>query len=244
MAIEKIQLPNGQAVEISEWLHWPLFSTVEGQGGIGSGSDPLGLGNGAAINLRLFSYIVGQQIPRAGTVTARAANESDTNQVIAGKMGYDEAFLCYAITPEFFALTDGTAFPTLPNSKESVAPALTAGNIRRLQRDCVFSLVIGAKITKPQARAPMPYFNQGVGAVASSPGGSGLTTPPNTTLMDYGTSGSISPRNQRLYNLPVLIDSDRAMYGKIESPGGTISGLSQNWRMRWYLDGLKRRPVA
>lgn len=242
MAIEKIQLPNGQTVEISEWLHWPLFSTCEGAGGVNPVA-PLGLGDGASINLSLFTYTIGQQVPVTAGVTPRMANESDTNQTVSARMNYDEAFICFSVTYEPFALTGSTPILQLPDNTDGVSPALTGTNLRRLQRDTMFELTVGAKISKPQIRAPLAYFGQGVGAVAYGPGDA-LVSPPATINMDYGTAGPVSPRNQRAYNLPVFIQSDRVMKGKFHSTNGPIIGLSQSWRLRFILDGIKRRAVA
>lgn len=244
MAIEKIQLPNGETVNISEWLHWPQYSTCEGAGGLNAAA-PLNLGDGANINLDIFTYTVGQQVPRTAGITSRMANESDTNQNVGARMNYDEAFLCYSITYEIFALEgdDGTTVPGLPNNVQGAAPAFIGTNLRRLQRDTLFELRVGAKISKPQARAPLSYFGQGVGATAAGPG-TELIAPPQTINMDYGTGGPVSPRNQRSFTLPVYVHSDRVMKGKFYSPDGIITGLNQSWRMRWILDGLKKRPIA
>lgn len=250
MAIEKITLPNGEVYEINEWIHWPQFTTLEAEGGVGAALDPLGLGNGVSVNLDVFTYQVSQQVPRSGAILARQATESDTNQVVGSRMNYDEAFLCYSTTYEIFALEtaadptgNGPVMPTLPNNVQGAGPAFIGSNLRRLQRDCIFSLRVGAGISKPQLRAPLSYFGQGIGATAFGPGDA-LVAPPVTINMDYGTGGAISPRNQRAYVLPVFIASDRVMKGTFWSPDGTIEGVSQSYRMRWYLDGLKRRPIA
>jgi hypothetical protein len=245
VAIQTIKLPDGRTVEISEWLHWPIFSTVEGQGGINAGADPLGLGNGAAIDLRLFSYVVGARIPQAGAPATgvRTSTESDTNQVARGRINQDEAFLCFSMTYEMFALDDDSAIPGLPNNIQSVEPALVGTNLRRLQRDCMFELFVGARISKPQARAPLSYYGQGLGAPAWG-SGDALALGAQTLNLNYGTAGNPTPSNQRRWQLPVYIHSDRVMNAKLTSPVGQVVGLSQDWSFRGYLDGLKKRPVA
>lgn len=246
MAIEKITLPNGEVYQLNEWIHWPVFSTMEAEGGVGAAADPLGLGNGVAVNLDMFTYQVSQKVPRAGAIPPRDATVSDTNQVVGSRMNYDEALLCYSVTYEVFALETnggGTPLPTLPFNFQSASPAFIGSNLRRLQRDCLFELRVGAGISKPQIRAPLSYFGQGIGATAFGPGDA-LAAPPATINMDYGTGGAISPRNQRAFVLPVFIASDRVMKGKFWSPDGTIEGVNQSYRMRWYLDGLKKRPIA
>src|SRR5574338_1099852 len=245
MAIEKIKLPDGRTVELSEWLHWPQFSTIEGQGGLNAGTDPLGLGNGASINLKLFGYVVGQSIPQAGTPSSgkRIATESDTNQVARTRINQDEAYLAFSMTYEIFALDDDSAIPGLTNTYQAVEPILTGTNLRRLQRDAMFELYVGARITKPQVRAPLSYFGQGVGAPAWG-SGDALNLGASTVALGYGTAGYVSPANQRRWQLPVYVHSDRVMYAGLWTPVGQVVGLSQDWRFRGYMDGLKRRPVA
>ena len=250
MAIEKITLPNGEVYTLNEWIHWPQYSSFEAEGAVGAALDPLGLGNGVSVNIDLFTYQVSQQVPRAGAIAPRPARTTDTNQVVGSRMNYDEAFLCYSATYEIFALETesqpegrGTMMPTVPNAFQSQGPAFIGTNLRRLQRDCLFELRVGAGISKPQLRAPLSYFGQGVGATAYGPGDA-LSAPPDSIHMDYGTAGCVSPNNQRRYVLPVYIHSDRVMRGKFWSPDGPIVGVNQSYRMRWYLDGMKKRPVA
>ena len=65
-----------------------------------------------------------------------------------------------------------------------------------------------------------------------------------TTAFSYGTGGKMSASNQRRFQLPIYIASDRVFYLEARSFPGAISDLSQDVRMRFHLDGLKRRPVA
>lgn len=257
MAIKTIQLPDGSRVEINEWLHWPLYSVGEGQGAINAAADPQNLGNGAAIDMRLFSYVPGGQIPQAGIVPGgpRNATRSDTNQVARSRINHDEAALAFSMTYEMFSIDDaadegeagnGTLIPGPPGNVQGARPAFTGTNLRRMQRDVMLDLLVGAGIKKPQARAPLAYYGQGIGAPAWG-SGDALTTPigaVTTTNLNYGTGGPVSPHNQRRWNLPIYIHSDRVMYARLHSPVGQIVGLNQSWRMRIWIDGLKRRPVA
>jgi hypothetical protein len=222
MAIKKIHLPDGEEVVIDEWLHYQQFSTIE-------------FAAGSQINLRAFTYVQGQVVPQQGLVP-RNATESDTNQVAKTRMNHDEAYLCYAITWEAFALSsaESETFTLAP------APAMLSQNVRRLQRDVVLSLVVGANIKKPQARAPFSRYGQSVGAPAY-PSSQALTA---ATAFSYGTGGKMSASNQRRFQLPVYIASDRVFYVEVRSFPGAITDLSQAVRLRIYLDGLKRRPVA
>lgn len=228
MAIKDIVLPNGEHIVIDEWLHYPIFSTVEWA----AASNP---------NLRAFSYTRGQNVPQVG-LTARIANEMDTNQVVKNRMNHDEAFVCYAITYEPFALSNSTVAISQTTYVDAPAPVVLSTNLDRLRRDLMVELIIGAGITKPQVRCPFSYLRQGVGAVAWGTGDSlnaGLTHRPS-----YGTGGHIHSQNERRFTLPILIESDRTMFMRLFSPFGAIAGLTQDMRLRMYLDGLKRRPIG
>lgn len=226
MAIKKVHLPDGSEVVIDEWLHWPQFSTVEFAGGV-------------ALNLRAFTYVTGQRVPQQGAVAGgpRTATEVDTNQVARARINHDEAYLAYSITYEHFALTDAVlAGPIL----QAPAPALLSQNLRRLQRDVVVEFVVGAGIDKPQFRAPFAWIGQGPGAPAYTSGDAVVAG----TNFTYGTAGCPSPKDQRRWQLPIYVQSDRVLYVQMTSFPGAIADLTQDVRIRWYLDGLKRRPVA
>ena len=243
MAIQRIKLPDGRELAIDEWLHWPMYSTVQGEGGIDADLDPLNLGNGAKVALRLFSYVVGANIPQTGGLPRRSATDSDTNQVARSKLNHDEAFLAFSMTYEISALDDDTTIPGLSNSRGAVAPIFTGGNLKRMQRDCLYELFVGAGISKPQARAPLSYYGQGIGSPAWG-SGDVLNTGAGQIALSYGTAGYVSPLNQRRWQLPIYIGPDQVMYAKLYSPNGSIQGLSQDWQFKGYLDGLKRRAVA
>jgi len=232
MAIKKVHLPDGSDVVIDEWLHWPTFSTIEFAAGV-------------ALNLRAFTYVQGQNVPQQGVVPSgpRTATETDTNQVSRTRMNHDEAYLVYAITYEHFALSDALIpgkDPGDPSILLAPAPVLLSQNLRRLQRDCVIELLVGAGIRKPQFRAPFAWVGQSAGAPAYA---SGDQVAPNVAF-SYGTGGQVCAKNQRSLQLPIFIQSDRVMFLTMRSEYGAITDLTQDVRLRWYLDGLKRRPVA
>jgi hypothetical protein len=228
MAIKKVHLPDGSDVVIDEWLHWPTFSTIEFAAGV-------------ALNLRAFTYVQGQQVPRQGNIAPRTATESDTNQVARTRMNHDEAYLVYSVTYEHFALSDASIPQEEPPALlQAAAPALLSTNLRRLQRDCVVELIVGAGIRKPQFRAPFGWIGQSAGAPAYTSGDQVTAT----TVFSYGTGGEICAKNQRSFQLPIFIQSDRVMFLQVRAEYGAITDLTQDVRLRWYLDGLKRRPVA
>jgi hypothetical protein len=229
MAINKVQLPDGTEVVIDEWLHYPLFSTIQ----IGS----LG-GNGDSTNLRAFSYVQGMRVPSTTNVTGgtRLADARDTNMVKRGGLNYDEAFILYAITYETFALTANAETPPVA----APAPVFTAENVKRLQRDLLVELIVGAQQQKPQLRSPFSFIGQSAGTKSFS----STNTVGLGQAFSMGTGGGIDARNQRRLELPIYIESQQVAFMKVSSPSGPITGLDQQVRLRWYWDGLKRRPVA
>jgi hypothetical protein len=231
MAIKEIRLPDGRNVVIDEWLHWPLYSTVE-------------FAKDAGVQLRAFSYVRGQRVPSNGLAT-RLATQSDTNMSQRQMMSYDESFVMYAITYEAFAIS--VTDPVTQECGEDTItvasnPALQGANLRRLQRDLEIELILGAGQTKPQLRYTFSYLPQSVGAEAYS-----NDAPSATNTVSYGTAGGIKPANQRRLELPINIESERQMYLKVFTPfgkvGGTSPDLPQDIRLRFWLDGMKRRPV-
>jgi hypothetical protein len=257
MAIKTIKLPTGEEIAVDEWLHWPIYSTLIGQGNATINGTP---NMGVNINLFAFSYVVSDRIPVAGQPVnvdnpgqPFYARTSDTNQVVRGKINHDEAIVIFSVTHELFALNHDAPFgdPQAPNVM-ATAPMFTGTNLRRMQMDCMMAMYVGSNINKPQIQAPFTYYSQGMGAVGYGsgdalavnfvPDGGGA----NVTELAYngGTAGYISPRNQRRYQLPVYVHSDRTIKVKLWTPRGPIVGLDQSWRMRIWLDGLKRRPIG
>ena len=238
MAINQLRLPNGGVFKIEEWLHWPLFSTVEGAAG-------------APVDLRAFSYIIGQRVPQAGAISTgpRQATIADTNQVVRSKINHDEAFILFSLTYEHWALegsnNQDSIFTAPPLDDAAVAPILRGTNLRLMQRDMIVSLLVGAGITKPAARSPMSFIGQGIGAVAWGSGDALTIANGGATSLNlnYGTGGPIGPSNQRRFVMPVMISPDRTMALTLKTPAGALL-VDQDWRLKWYLDGLKRRPVA
>jgi hypothetical protein len=230
MAIQALRLPNGEELQFDEWSDWPRYSTVD-----------VAAAQAGVMNLKAFSYVVGQRVTATAGVAARQGTISDTNQIAKKRMNHDEAFLAYSWTYEIFATSSDT-----DDISFAVAPIFLSENLRRLQRDVVMSLVVGAQIQKPQARSPLSWIGQGPG----TPGfGTGSAVAPNVSV-SHGTGGRPTPANQRSWQLPVHIESDRVYYVEVRgwrSPtGGTpaLDAVTQDFRMKIYLAGLHRRPIA
>lgn len=219
-----IRLPGGEELVLSEWLHQPLFSTIE-------------FGAADPVNLYAFNYVKGQRVSHSVGVAPRQANESDTNVVKRKGMAQDEAMVVFSCTFEHFAIN-----PQAPTALAQ--PVLSSDNLKRLQRSTVVALTVGAGIKKPQLGIPFEFLGQSIGTEAFV---SGVA---NTT--NYGTAGRLYAENQRLLKLPTYIGGygDTQTAGnsmkfewRFYAPNGAIPGLDQSVRLRFVLDGLKKRPV-
>lgn len=232
-SLNKIRLPDGQELAISEWLHWPLYSTIEFRG-----SD--------AVNLDAFSYSEGAVVPHSNALAARQATKSDTNMVRPGKINQDEAQVVFAITYEVFGLT--SVVSQSPAGLVAPLPTVSANALRSLQSALVVELKVGANIKKPQVGVPFAFIGQGVGPTMYASG--------DLTNLHTATGGCPTPRNQRQLNLPVYIGgfgenakpgNSMAFFLRTRSPSGPPlsagDDIQQDFRLRWYLDGLKKRPA-
>jgi hypothetical protein len=239
MTIDTFKMPDGSVFRIEEWLHWPLFSTVEGAAG-------------APVDLYAFSYVVGMQVPQAGAISTgrRNATQSDTNQVVRNKLNHDEAMIVFSTTYEVWAIegsnNQDSVYLNPPLDDEAVAPILSGTNHALMKRDMLLELFVGSNITKPMFQAPLAYVGQGIGAYATGSGDALTIANGGATALNlnYGTGGQLGPKdNQRLLNMPILISSDRTIKVRLRTPAGALL-VDQDWRFRVYLDGMKRRPVA
>jgi hypothetical protein len=226
MAIRDIRLWDGSQLKLDEWVHFPSFSTME----IAAASSP---------DLRVFNYVTGNTVT-SNLAVKRAATDADTNWTTKSRTNFDEAFVVYGVTYEIFGLTDATE-RTVGQGSPAPAPMVTRQNVMRLQRDCTLELFYGAGQSKPQLRQTFSRIPQSVGAVAH---GTSFGVVVNTAVVrDIGTGGAVSPKNQWLLALPIFMESDRNFYLRFKSYRA-IADLDQDIRLRFYLDGMKRRPVA
>lgn len=225
-SLNQVRLTDGTVVEISEWLHWPLYSTAD-------------FGSADAVNVTLFSYVVGQPVAKTNTPAQREANGRDTNMVRKGKMNQDEAFIVMSLFWEPYALSSDTSEPT-----QAPAPLMSAANLRRLQTALTYELVIGAGTKKADIELTHSMIPQSVGPRYSIAGDSAGTY--------VGTASECDPGAQYVLNLPVPIGGtgERALPGnsrtfklRVRSYNGAVSGLTQNFSGRFWLDGLRQRPA-
>jgi hypothetical protein len=236
MAIKEIRLPDSTVISIDESLHWPAFSTFE--------ANKL-----AAVDLLLLSYVVGQRIPATTPLPvtgARQATITDTNWNARSRVNHDEAYLWYAMTWEIFSLENNQAFANEPFDLAATGPIMRGVNVHCLQRDMMLDLLVGAGIDKPQATAPLEYYGQGIGACAYGSGDALVISQGAATALelDYGTGGPVSPKNQRVWSLPIFVEPDRVTKVHVHTPVGPVVGLDQDYMFRVYLDGIKTRPIG
>lgn len=229
-SLNKVMLADGRSVSIAEWYHQPVYSTLE-------------FDSAASVNLYCFNYTPGQNVSQSG-LAARTATEQDTNVTKRKAMNQDEALIVMAITYEGFALDTEN-----DNSGNVVAPQpmLSGTDLRRLQYEGVFELYVGLT-KKPQYGIPLAWLSQSIGTKAfASPVGT------TTVRIDYGTAGDLSAENQELLVLPIYIGGfgqharpGNSMFfqGRFyNAKGGAFTGLRQDVRLRFWLDGLKKRPA-
>lgn len=232
MAIREIRLPDGTNLKLDEWVHYPVFSTIE-------------FAARTKLSLKAFSYTVGQQIPSQG-LPKRQADEGDTNQVVRGRTNADEALVVYSLTYETFGLSDAATSPAVYPAVApfaAVAPATSRHNLLSIQRSMLVELFVGANINKPQLRVPMSRIAQSIGPMfhGTTLATFGLT--PALGGTDLGTAGRLSANNQWRLEIPIYIESDRVFNVRFSTPEA-LADLNQDLRLRVFLDGMKRRPVA
>lgn len=235
-SFNRIQMADGSEFSLAEWYHQPRFSTIE-------------FAQDAAVSLRCFNYTNGQRVSSVG-LSRRNATERDTNVVRRNAMNQDEALLCFSLHFEIFALTPVSTSES-PARVSALAPLITSDNLRRLQRDCLMELFVGAGIKKPQWISPFAYLGQSMGVRAWASGFQGdgdAGIGPN-----YGTAGDLHALNQQQFSLPIYIGGfgDQArpgnsttFYGQFRN-GRTrvVEGLNQDIRIIVNADGLLKRPA-
>jgi hypothetical protein len=236
--VREIVLPNGQKFVPSDWTSAePLWSTVE----IGAGRFP---------QLNAFSYGTGgSEVP--GSIGPRRATIADTNLEGAGsKLPENEELITYNLAIELFKLgtaADTSYFPDADN------PDVPLPDMLRLQRDLLVTYRIAA--IKNYTSQPLSYFPQAMGTAYQFSGGltkvsGGLT---GTIVAD---NGSPSPADVRVFASPLYVAGGEAFTVEITAGPGEVQGLNLSGpdavapqvqgriRMRIFLDGLRRRPVA
>jgi hypothetical protein len=225
----KIKLPDGRVYEPGDWTNAePLYSTVE----VGAGSFPV---------LTAFSYSAGGTVP--GSVGPRQAFITDTNlQGEGNRLPENEELICFNIAVEVFKVglaADQDIFPDADN------PGVPLPDMLRLQRDLLIKFRIAA--VKDYTNSPLSYWPAGTGicyvnsgSLSRQSGGASGTV--------VGNNGGVSPADSRVLASPLYVAGGESLAVDVKAGPGQVVGLNlattARMRLRIYLDGYRRRPVA
>ena len=227
--ISEIRLPNGSTYRPEDWTTAePLWSTVE----VGVGFFPL---------LKAFAYSRGASVP--GSPTNRTASINDTNlEGEGGILPENETLIIHTIACDVFKIgpaADQNSFP------DAEAPEVPLPDMLRLQRDMNVFLTIAS--VKEYTHSPISYWpsSQGVshmyaGGVSRAAGGL------SGSVVSY--NGSPNVLDARQLATPLAVAGGES-FGVNFTPGpGEIVDLNlaptSRLRIRTFLDGFRRRPVA
>lgn len=235
--VREVILPDGQKVVPADWTSAePLWSTIE----VSAGQFPL---------LRAFSYSAGADVP--GSIGPRIATDCDTNLQGQGSvLPENEELICYNLAIEVFKL--GTALSTdyFPDADN---PEVPLPDMLRMQRDLVITFKIAA--IKEYTHATMGYFPAGTGVAYAMSGGLTKISSGQTGVA-VANNGSPSPADVRVFSSPLYVAGGESFSIDVSAGPGEVVGLNLapdtaeapqspgRMRMRMFLDGLRRRPVA
>jgi hypothetical protein len=224
-----VKLPDGRVLRPSDWTTCePLYSTVE----IGPGSFPV---------LTAFSYSFGGSVP--GSVGPRDALISDTNLEGEGnRLPENEELIIYNVSIEVFQngpAEDANQFPQPEN------PEVSLPNMLRLQRDVVCFLRIA--YVKEYTHSPLGYWPAGTGVEYAISGGLSRAAGGASGSM-RANNGGVSPAEMRTLASPLYVAGGESLAMDVKAGPGQVNGLNlqddARMRLRIYLDGYRRRPVA
>jgi hypothetical protein len=231
----QIRLPNGCMVAPGDYTGAePLWSTVE-------------VGTAAFTVVSAFSYGRGGDVP--GSIGPRTSNYADTNLEGEGNMlPENEEIFVYVIGIEAFMLgAEDTGVDAIP---PSAAPDVSLENILRLQRDLLIETRIGTD-AKRYTHAPLSWFPGGTGVEQWN---AGAITPAGTGYMS-GNNGLTSSFDSRQLASPLHVEGGETLTVDFRPGPGSVVGLNLDQtpaagtvvgrvRLRVFLDGLRRRPMA
>lgn len=233
----QIRLPNGQMVAPGDWtVAEPLYSTVE-------------VAPGPFTVLTAFSYGRGQDVP--GSVGPRQSNYADTNLEGEGaRLPENEEIFVYTLAVEVFLLGEEVGTAVTP---PSTAPFISIWNMLRLQRDLLVMTRIGAD-AKRYTHAPLSFFPGGTGVLQYTAGG--LTPLAVPTGFANGNNGGVATYDARQFASPLHVAGGETFGVDITAGPGQVEGLDLDQtpsaptvvqgraRLRIFLEGLRRRPIA
>jgi len=240
--ITKVRLPDGRVLVPGDWTSAePLYSTIE-------------IASGTYTTLMAFSYAIGGDVP--GSVGPRKSNLTDTNlQGQGSQLPENEELIVYSMMIEAFQVNQldlpnntnvGTLLPAPP------LPNVGIQTMLNLQRDLVIVMRIAS--VKEYTRAPLGWFPGSMGTsptFGSTFGGSGTATTTGGAPFTTAFNGSTDVAGKRIFASPLYVEGGESLSVDFLAPSGQVSGLSfasgtpaGRIRLRTYLDGYRRRPVA
>ena len=245
--ITKVRLPDGRTLTPGDWTSAePLYSTIE-------------IAAGTYTTLQAFSYALGGDVP--GSVGPRKANITDTNlQGQGSQIPENEEIIVYSMMIEGFTVNqkdkpdyDGTAPQTLLMNPPDL-PHVSIQDMLALQRD----LIIVARIAsvKEYTRAPLGWFPASMGVfptyqqvTSSVEAGGKIENTKGVPGFVTGNNGSVDVGGKRVFASPLYVEGGESLSVDFLAPAGEVAGLSfatsdGRIRLRTYLDGYRRRPVA
>lgn len=233
----KVRTPDGNVYSPGDWTGAePLWSTIE----IGEDSQQV---------LRAFSYANGSAaVP--GSIGPRKANDADTNlRGAGGTLPESEELICFNISIDVFAIggPGDAADDAIPQSDP---PEVSALNLLRLQRDVIVEFKI-ASVNKVYIQAPVSYFPAAQGVKQFT---SGARSELSDGADGYVSAQNGSPNAHEIRELasPLRVKGGEPFAVDFICGPGEITGLNVNsngnddgrLRLRTFLDGYRRRPVA
>lgn len=231
----KIRLPDGKVLTPSDWTSAePLYSTTE----IGVGGFPI---------QTAFSYGRGGTVP--GSIGPRNATPADTNLEGEGsRLPENEELIIYQIAIEAFHIGAQSGADVLPSIDP---PDVSLANMLRLQRDLVIiTRIAGYKFE--YTRQPMSWFPASTGTKQYN---SAARTQISAGTVGYAASNNGGPdvEDGRHFSTPLYVAGGEALAVDFDPGPGSVVDLDAESapgaddgriRLRIYLEGYRRRPVA
>lgn len=226
----KVRLPDGRVVTPGEWTSAePLYSTVE----IGAGGFPV---------LTAFSYGRGGTVP--GSVGPRQSTLIDTNlQGEGNRLPENEELVCFNLGVELFKQGAALSVARFPDADN---PHVPLTDMLRAQRDLVVTFKIAA--VKNYTHSPLGYWPAGTGLVSLYSGGRSQVSggAPNGEVP--ANNGNPTVEGRRELASPLYVAGGESLGVDFEAGPGLIQNLNlaanARLRLRTFLDGYRRRPVA
>jgi hypothetical protein len=234
--VTKVRLPDGRVLTPGDWTSAePLYSTIE-------------IAAGPYTTLQAFSYALGGDVPgsNVGLGSPRKSNLADTNLLGQGaQLPENEELIVYAMEVEAFTILNPGGVDEGINPP--VLPHVSVLNMLRLQRDLVLVMKIAS--VKEYTRAPLAWFPASTGVAPTySVAQTGSLPPPDERGFVTGNNGSTDVGGKRVFASPLYVDGGEALVIDFLAPKGEVEGLSLGEtgriRLRTFLDGYRKRPVA